>query len=209
MLALYYQGLRDPKTRLSPERLKDELLNHNADARNVSEAWRLYEAYTAHYADDYLTPLAEEEFASDAAGENTCRYDMIARVESNNHVPPGTWIVEHKTSSRFDMATLEGWKNDGEIIGQIMLYKPAKLTKKYGKLMGVIVNILGKQKIPKFERVIVPVQKWQATAHKRDLKIWNALEQMNRATNTWPRSRAHCVHRYGMCEYFDHCAEKL
>jgi hypothetical protein len=207
-MAVYYWAMRDPKAcRLTPERLRDELLNHNADARNVNEAWRLFEAYEAYYTDDYLIPLSEEEFASD--GDNTCRYDMIAKVGPNNHVPPGTWIVEHKTSSRFDAATLEGWKNDGEIIGQIMLYKPAKLTKKYGKLMGVIVNIVGKQKIPKFERVIVPVQKWQATAHKKDLKVWNALEQVCAATNTWPRSRAHCAYKWGLCSFFDHCAEKL
>jgi len=208
MMALYYWAMREPQeARLSPERLRHELLGFGADVRAVEDSWRLFEAYSNHYSNDYLTPLAEELYASD--GDNTCRYDLIARVEPNNQVPPGTWLVEHKSASRFDMATLEGWKNDGEIIGQIMLYKPAKLVKKYGKLMGVIVNIVGKQKIPRFERVIIPVQKWQATAHKKDLRVWNALEQLCVATNTWPRSRAHCTNKYGFCSHFDECAEKF
>jgi hypothetical protein len=208
MMALHYWAMREPQqARITPERLRDELFKLNADAKAIEESWRLYDAYANYYEHDYLVPLGEELFATD--GDNSCRYDLIARVEANNQIAPGTYIVEHKTSSRFDAATLEGWKNDGEVIGQIMLYKPAKLTKKYGKLQGVIVNIVGKQKIPKFERVIVPVQAWQMRAHKKDLAFWNAVEQMCVATNNWPRSRAHCTNKYGLCSYFDHCAEKI
>jgi len=209
LMALHYRGMREPDLKITPERLHRELIELGADMHNINESWRIYEAYVAYYGDsDYLIPMAEEEFAGEPDGNNTCRYDMIARVEPGDHtIPPGTWLIEHKTSSRFDTAMLQSWRNDGEIIGQIMIWKAAKLTRKYGKLRGVIVNIVGKQKIPKFERVIVPVQAWQTRTHKKDLQIWNAFEQLCSATNTWPRSRTHCTTKYGPCSMFDACAE--
>jgi hypothetical protein len=119
---------------------------------------------------------------------------------------PGTYILEHKSVSRFTADVLEGWKNDGEVIGQMMLWEKANLEERFGRCQGVIVNIIGKQKTPQFERVIVPPQVWQLDAHARDLDYWRALERMNRVTNTWPRSRASCVTKYGMCDLHDHCA---
>lgn len=115
-------------------------------------------------------------------------------------------IITHNTAARFTADLLEGWHNDGEILGQIMVWKQAKLDKKYGKLRGTIVNIVGKQKIPQFARVIVPAQRWHVSQHEEDLKVWAALQEMYRATNTWPKARNNCVHRYGLCQLFHHCS---
>jgi len=205
LLALHYLQMMTPGP-LTPDVLREELLASNVSAQMVMDSWRLYEAYASYYDNDYLTPLAVERLAEGDEGV-TCRYDLLARVEeARPGVVPGVFVCEHKTSSRFDQSTLEGWKNDGEVIGQIMVYQQANLAEIYGPLQGVIVNILGKQKVPQFTRVVVPVQAWQSEAHAHDLRMWRALEQMARVTNAWPRSRAGCVGRYGLCELFDHCA---
>jgi hypothetical protein len=210
MLALYYEGLRDPETRIDPERLKNELLELNVSSEIVLEAWRLFQAYESRYDTDYLTPLGAEIFA-EAPDGTTCRYDLIAKVEDEGGevvVPPGTWVVEHKSASRFDASMLEGWKNDGEIIGQIRIYQKAKLAKKYGKLQGVIVNLIGKHKQPQFQRVMIPVSNKRLKRHESDLKSWDMIRNICETTNHWPRSRASCVGRWGLCRYFDHCAER-
>jgi hypothetical protein len=207
LAALHYTWMIQDQLKLTPEVLREELLDAKINIKVIMEAWRLYEAYSMHYNVDCLYPLAIEEWANDYE-DNTCRYDLVARVdEPQAGIVPGTWIVEHKTASRFDDATLDGWRNDGEVLGQIMIWKRANLDEIYGELRGVIVNITGKQKIPQFHRTIVPVQAWHVPEHAQDLKVWSALRQMCEVTDTWPRSRVNCVSRFGKCEMFDVCAE--
>lgn len=206
-LALHYTWMIDEALRLTPEVMRNELLDAKCRAENVLEAWRLYDAYALHYEHDYLFPLAVEHWCEDPDG-NTCRYDLIARVDSAQAgIVPGTYICESKTAARFDTATLTGWRNDGEVLGQIMVWKRAKLDRRFGKLRGVIVNIVGKQKVVQFHRTLVPAQSWHVRQHMEDLKVWSALQRMCEATDTWPRSRANCITRYGMCPFFDQCAE--
>ena len=206
-LALHYTWMLDEGLTLTPYVARDSLMAAGARPQAVIEAWRLYEAYTNKYENDYLTPIAMEEWAADPDG-NTCRYDMIAEVrDAVAGVVPGVYIIEHKSASRFTADVLEGWRNDGEILGQIMIWKRAKLDKKYGKLRGTIVNIIGKQKTIQFHRTIVPAQKWHVTQHMEDLKMWSALQQMYAATGVWPKARANCVTKFGLCSFFDHCAE--
>lgn len=210
-MALHYTWMLDANLALTPHVCRDELMNGGARPESIIEAWRVYDSYAMHYEVDYLYPLGIEEWAQGDNG-NTCRYDLIARVdEPQPGVPPGTYIVEHKTALRFTIDLLEGWHNDGEVLGQIMVWKQGKLDKKYGKLRGTIVNIAGKQKTPQFQRVIVPAQAWHVREHAQDLRIWAAYQEMCRATDTWPRARNNCVGRYGLCSLFTHCStnEKL
>ena len=210
-MALHYTWMLDDNLQLNPHVCREELMNAGVRAESIIEGWRVYDSYAMHYEADYLYPLGIEEWAQGDHG-NTCRYDLIARVdEAQPGIIPGTYIVEHKTASRFTADLLEGWHNDGEVLGQIMVWKQAKLDKKYGKLRGTIVNIAGKQKTPQFQRVIVPAQAWHVREHTEDLKVWAALQEMYRATNTWPKARNNCVHRYGLCQLFQHCStnEKL
>jgi hypothetical protein len=172
----------------------------------VAEAWRVYQAYTANYEErEYLTPLAIEHSA--ASTTYSCRYDMIARVDVDvMGIPKGVFVVEAKTTSRFDGPSLDGWRNDGEVLGQMLLWKDLGLDRKFGELAGVIINLLGKQKIPQFRRIILPVQAWQINAHRHEIGQWQGLEGLYRASGIWPRARQSCVSRYGMCELFSHCA---
>jgi hypothetical protein len=206
-LALHYTWMMDEGLQLTPHVCRQELLDGGANGDNVSAGWRLYEAYADRYVNDYFYPLAVEHRVADPAG-NSCRYDLIAKIETAQvGLPPGTWIVEHKTTGRFDTAALDGWQNDGEILGQIAVWKRARLDRRFGRLQGVIVNIVGKQKTPRFHRTPVAVQRWHVRQHAKDLKVWDAFQQICKATNTWPRSRANCITRWGLCEMFDHCAE--
>ena len=106
----------------------------------------------------------------------------------------------------FDDATLDGWRNDGEVLGQIDLWEQLKLEKRFGELQGVIVNILGKQKVPDFHRTIVSPQRWQTKDHRRWMAYWSAEIDRAKALGVFPRSRAGCIGRYGKCALFDHCS---
>jgi hypothetical protein len=207
-LALRYIRLMDPAYPLTPESAMRALYDARVNAEVVSTSWRLYEGYSIKYEADYLRPLSVEFHTVDPATRQSCRYDLIAEVtEAQPGIMPGTWIVEHKTASKFDEPTLHAWRNDGEIIGQLMLWKRLKLDKKFGKLQGVLVNIIGKQKNQLFARTPVPVLLWKHKEHAADLKVWQGIRGLCQATDTWPRARANCVGRY-QCRLFDHCADR-
>jgi len=186
--------------------LRGDLFAAGADPAVVAEAYRLNEAYEFRYETDYLTPLAVEEVGDYKSF--TCRWDLIARVDdAQAGVAPGTYIVERKTSSRIDTSILDGWKSDGEIIGQVAIYQGGKYRKKWGKLTGIIVDVITKEKTPRFERLILPPQSWQVDQHLRDLKHWRKLKDGFARAGKWPRSRANCVTRYGLCPMFSECAD--
>lgn len=198
---------------ISPEMVREFMLTFGCSPEVIMESWRVFTSYEAHYESaeggDYLTPIAVEYLIADEKTKESARFDLIAKVEDAQiGVMPGTYIVEHKTASRFTDDVVDGWRNDGEILGQIMLWKRLKLDKKFGKLQGVMVNILGKQKYPQFRRVIVPPQSWQIRQHADDLRVWEGYRQLARAIGVFPHARANCISRYGKCFQWDHCTEK-
>lgn len=204
-LAIYYTRAIVPDYPLAPEHVFDALML-KANPKFVTEAWRVFAAYALYYQHDTIQPLAIEMDLKDPRTGESCRYDLIAFLpEALGELLPGTYVIEHKTAGRFDNATLDGWANDGEILGQIMLWERLGLENRFGKLRGVIVNLLGKQDEPKFERVIVPPQTWQIEQHKADLRSHDAMIQLANATGHYPRSRANCIGRYGKCSLYDHC----
>lgn len=210
LAVLYKRQLADPGAwlALDPRTVCDDLLSVNCDASVVNEAWRVFAMYQLAYEQDYIIPLAVEEHGLDPVTGRSCRWDLIARVEESPKLVPGTYICEHKSASRFDDATLTGWKGDGEVIGQIDVWKRLKLDKTYGKLRGVIINLLGKQQTPKFERVIVPPYRNLLKVHGADLEIWAAQRKLAVATGVFPRARGNCIGRYGKCFQFEHCTQE-
>ncbi|KKL28029.1 hypothetical protein LCGC14_2379210, partial [marine sediment metagenome] len=195
-----------------PSALRDALLDAKADVEHVSDGWRIFDAYADRYESvgDYIEPLAIEELVVDPVTGNSCRYDLIAHVNDDaKHlgIMPGTYVIEFKSAGRLDIGTTDGWHLDGEVIGQLMLWKKAKLRRKYGKLQGVIVDIVTKAKVPKFHREIVAPPNNQLNAQENDLVMWESLQQLFRATKRWPRSLQACYGKYGPCEYVEHCRE--
>lgn len=205
-LAVYYTRMIQHDYPLTPDLLRDELLK-KANPALVDEGWRVFLAYSLYYQDEEIMPLAVEYDLRDPRTGESCRYDLVAFFpKAQSDRLPGTYILEHKSASRFDDDTLNGWANEGEVLGQVMLWKRLKLNLRYGELRGVIVNILGKHKEPKFHRTTVGPETWLSAQHARDLKYWEAQIALSRATNRWPHSRANCISRYGKCDLFDHCA---
>ncbi len=212
-LALRYQTWIDLTYSINPELAYEFLGKQNLNPEALKEAWRIYDGYKAQYDGEqaYLIPQAVEYHTVDPRTKESCRYDMIATVDASK-LPPGismkagTWIYEHKTASRRDDSTLTGWVNDGEVIGQVMLYDRLKLYKRFGPLQGVIINLCGKQKKQSFDRVQVSPARWQKNQHGKDLKVWQAFRELCVAQGSFPRSRANCINRWGKCSQWDHCA---
>lgn len=208
LLAAYYVGMMpgEPYAVVTPAMVIDGLRTHGANPELINEGERLFGNYELFYRGEAIEPLAVEHDLRDPRTGSSTRYDLLAYFpdEAPGRLP-GTYIVEHKTASRFDRATLVGWFNDGEILGEVGHYKRLGLEKRFGPLQGVIVNILGKQKDPQLHRTIVAPSLFQLDGHFQDLREFEAEIAMAIATNRFPRSRRSCVDRYGLCEYFDHC----
>lgn len=206
-LSLHYTGMMDNAYRtLTPEMVYDRVIKI-ANPEFVQEAWRVFVQYRLYYTFEKITPLAVEYDLKDPRTGDSCRYDLIAWLDRDlPGLQPGTYIIEHKSSGRFDYDFLEGWPNDGEVIGQVALWKRCGLDKRFGELRGTIMNLLGRQKEPRFHRTYVSPNSWRVKSHLDDLNRIDALMHLARSTDSFPRSRANCINRYGRCEWYDHCA---
>lgn len=209
-LALHYAAMiiDNPYRELTPEMARDYAIKNNGNPSVINESWRVWTSYRLFYMHEVIEPLAIEFDLVDPRTRESCRYDLVAFFpESTPSLEAGTYIVEHKSAGRFDHATLYGWANDGEVLGEFALWKRLGLDRRFGELKGVIVNILGKQpKNPQQHRTIVKPLDWQIEGHLNDLRSWEGLIQLSLSSNHFPRARASCVSRYGMCDLFDHCA---
>ena len=205
-LAVHYSRMADPEYFLTPEVIYDACKLY-ANPEFVEEAWRVFTAYRMYYSLEAIQPLAIEYDLKDPRTGESCRFDLIAFFsETVAGRAAGTYVIEHKSASRFDSDTLEGWVNDGEVIGQVALWKRLGLDLRFGKLQGVIVNLLGKHKVPQFHRTLVAPESWQIDGHLDDLRRWEGLINLSKSTNSFPRSRGGCINRYGRCGWFDQCA---
>lgn len=207
LLAVKYMKMIDAAYPLEPLIVYAQLMERKVNPAYVTEAWRVYQAYCDYYSQDAIEPLAIEHLLRDPRTGRTCRIDLIFRVTSTG-VPglvPGTYIMDHKTMKAFYEASLE-WRNDGTILTQLDLWHELRLDKRFGELRAAVVNILGKQKDPKFERIIVPPVPRVLRDHRKHMPIWVAKLELDRAQGVFPRNRASCISQYGKCSMFDHCA---
>jgi len=205
-LAVFYARMVIGDYPFTPEEICDRT-KAKANPEFVDEAWRVFSAYRAFYSIEKILPLAIEYDLRDPRTGESCRFDLIAYFEESiAGRPPGTYVMEHKTASRFDQDTLEGWVVDGEVLGQVALWERLGLDLRFGKLRGVIVNLLGKHKVPQFHRTLVAPESWQIKSHLDDLKRWEGLIQLSKSTGSFPRARTGCIGRYGRCSFFDSCA---
>lgn len=205
-LAVFYTKIIQPDYPLTVEELRREL-HAEANPKLVDEGYRVFYAYAVYYQHEQVIPLAIELDLRHPRTHESCRYDLIAFLrEGMGPWPPGTYVFEHKSSSRFDQDFLEGWANDGEVLGQIMLWNDLGLDNRYGPLQGVIMNLLGKQKEPQFHRTLVAPESWMMDSHREDLRQWDGLIQLARGLNRFPHSRNNCINRYGRCGHWEECA---
>jgi len=208
-LACHYEAMRDDNFPLPPD-LMAQQLRGRINPEFFDEAWRLFEGYRNFYTEvsaDPFIPLAVEHHVVDPETKDSCRYDLVAKLDEPwQFWPEGTYIIEHKTAPRRDQTSLNSWFNDGEILGQMRLWRKLKLDRRFGPLRGVIVNLIFKTKELGFERIFVSPDRWQLKSHESDLKMWRAIRSLAIASGHFPRSRANCVNRFGFCQFWTHCA---
>lgn len=175
----------------------------------VLEAERLYDAHTNFYGAgrEDVTPLGVEVFAAHPQLGYTCRYDMIGAVGENDLVikTPGVFIFERKSTKWIDEKYLEGWALDGEILGQLMCWKPSGMEATFGPLAGIIIDVVSKARLPECRRVILPATLPAVGQHERWVRYCNSQIHLWRAMGIYPQSYANCWGRYGRCDQFDNC----
>lgn len=210
LLAVHYGRMQPDRlllgSAITPEDLRAGVIEQGCNIEMINEGWRLFTAYRLFYKYEIIEPYALELDMRDPRTNESCRPDLIAYFskEAPNRVP-GMYIIEHKTRTRFTRDALESWPNDGEVLGQIMLWERLGYAKRFGELKGVIVNIIGRQKDPQFHRTIVAPSAWQIQQHTEDLRRWEGLIKLALAYGEFPRARNSCA-AYGLCDLFDHCA---
>lgn len=207
-LAIHYWNMMQQQPIVDLRKVFNDLLRFNIEVKALEEAWRLFVAYINFYGNEEgLTPLGIEVPAIDGKTGNSCRYDLIVDwTRPPLGFQPGIFIFEHKTASAFSENTLSSWDIDGEILGEVALWEKAGMVRKYGPLQGICINIIGKQKIPKFQRVWISPESVQTEQHLSDLQIWQKMIPKYREAQYWPRALTGCVTRYGRCGYYDYCA---
>ena len=206
-LAIYYQAMIVPGYPLTPEDVNQRVRELGCNPDVFSEAWRLFTGYRLYYQNEAIQPLAVEHDLKDPRTGDSCRYDLIAFIpEERPGMLPGTYIIESKTAGRFSADVLEGWINDGEVLGQVDLWDRLHLDRRFGPLRGVIMNLLGKQKVAEYHRTVVSPSAWQIEQHRSDLLRWRGLIQLSKSTGSFPRARNSCIGRYGRCVHWNTCA---
>lgn len=204
-LAIHYRCFK----RFTVEDFIQAIMDESVNPMALITARSVFDAYRVHYSPDIFVPLAVEVPAMDPLTQNTCRYDAVVRVDDPPEgISKGIWICEHKTASRFTADVLDGWVLDGEILGELAFWKPAGMDKKFGKLQGVIINVLGKQKVPQFYRTYVAPVAVHTEMHTKNLAWLDAFLGRCHKTKTWPQYFASCMGRYGKCDAFDHCLNR-
>lgn len=199
----------------TPQELLDMLLDSPCEASFVAEAWRLYEAYALNYENDYIQPLGVEITGKDPETGNSCRYDLLVKIKTDitakqaqQHglIPGGTYIFEHKTTKAIYADVLDGWDMDGEIRGEVALWdRDLTLEQRYGKLCGLVINVVSRAKRPEMRRILVAPSTLATKQHLKALEDWTEIEQFYTNQNIWPPASNGCVSKYGRCEFFNYC----
>lgn len=208
-LAIHYLQRIDVTYPVDPEAAKRFLELQLVTPAVLEQAWSLFDAYRAFWgAEEWMRPLAVEELALDPRTGFSCRWDLVFEVlKPFENMLPGVYVCNSKTASKNDIATRDGWQNDGQILGEMDLFNRLGYHKRFGPLRGNCINLIIKTKVPQFFRQIVLPQKRVLNDHHRTLKIFDAEMRLAEATGLYPRSRAACITRYGgLCELFQHCA---
>lgn len=204
--ATYYHHMITQGKSVTVDAFKAALDDQNVSAEALYKSWYMFEAYRNHYCDDFIIPVAVEHQVEDLKTGNTCRYDLVAQIKKPPEgIKPGFAIVEHKSASRLDASTIDGWDLDGEILGEVVFWQRNRLDKVFGPLTVLIVNVVTKSKVTGFNRTYVHPLSARSAAHIRNLSYMTNLESRLKKANRWPQYFGSCIGRFGRCEYYDHC----
>lgn len=151
--------------------------------------------------DDFFSPgteiiAVEEMLQTDTPFNYTCRMDMAVRRRD------GIWIVDHKTARALD-GSVTDWALQGEILGLLWLAQ-----KKWGnEVKGLIINLIVKTKVPKFERMSFRLRPRNIKMHLDAIKALLDIQPIAEK-HGWPRAMTSCAGQY-RCAYFSYCRDGI
>ena len=171
-----------------------------------------------HYFDrvhrlDRWRVLAIEE-TLEFYGESTGSFDYTARLDllvEDCNVGGSTggrmWIVEHKTARYITTDLIDFYDLDLQVLGQVWLVLGCLDLKSLPPFGGVLLNIMSKQKTPKFVRHPVLPHRDHLLALEYMLGAWvDTRDHYKR--NGWPKAIGHCAgafRGYSKCQFYDLC----
>lgn len=134
--------------------------------------------------------------------EYTTRLDMVVVDHS---LIPATRHIEHKSSSRLDALTVQGYGQDDQVLGQCVIAQQIPWQDNgFPPYVGALVNITTKQKMPLCERVPVSPSPEQLTSWAQAKRFWSWQSQQYEAW-AYPKNYANCTRRFGRCQFFQLC----
>lgn len=173
----------------------------NAGVEAMTEARQLLDGYIEHYGIEPLVPVAVEMPCGEV-GIHTSRLDLVAHVTEGLHA--GLWLFDHKCLT--PRSDLEVFHHDGEILGEIFSWRLSDLDSVFGEpLVGACINVLFKDRIPRFERVWLAFTPELIEEFVRHRSHWRTLEDFYRRNGYWPKSLYGCSARFGRCRFWQHC----
>jgi hypothetical protein len=184
--------------------IKDALLMLGAMPSVVEEAFRVFDGYQAHYgAESYIKPLAiEGERLAPTVGMTT-RVDLVAEFHGHPTISDGVYFMDHKTTSQMTAEIQKRWSRDGQVL--TALHAGIYGVPPVADFRGVIVNIVGKQKVQKFHRAVILPDDKRLQDFQSEMEYWNAQINLSKATGIFRRERASCSGKYGLCDLFEEC----
>ncbi len=146
----------------------------------------------------------------------TVRYDAIVRpfrrvegpeapVYTPGTIEDGVLSLEHKTSSRGGQSAMNSYR--GQFATQVALWNanPA-LVEKYGRMVGVIPDMIVKTVVPSCDRVgPIYIDKLQQERALDYLRLTESIKYPIAADGSAPRMLHACWGRWGVCEFVDLC----
>ena len=204
MLELYYgariKGYKAPGG-LDPESLRNKLLDHNTTAEYVGTAWRVFEAYVDQdpFMDDTVVDV---ELHIDHRTGFTARLDLLIEREGK------AWLVDHKIIAQFTATALECWQHNGTVLGQQLCYRDDDSIPELEDqlpLGGTIINLLGKQKEPKFHQHVLPYRAEYVNEFSATMQRGFANQQLAKLSGVYHKDQSACVAHFGRCFGYDEC----
>lgn len=135
----------------------------------------------------------------------TCRSDLVVRLSQDDcdriykareaEVTPGIWIVDHKTASRRSNDAELIWRTDTQMALNFVLWNNSQPE----PCQGVLVNVIYKYKVPKFETFVVKPGADEVLAALHAVRLAGGLSQ-HRDLAKVPNTAA-CFNYFRPCQY--------
>lgn len=126
-------------------------------------------------------------------------------------------IVTHNTASALTYDLTKGYGTDGQFLMNALVYQRSDEEREFGPFVGMIFAVAVKHKDPSPEKSYFRIETTVDAEsleefHREELRPY-AVELYRRLATpavredprAWPKCRASCVGRYGVCRFFDIC----